>query len=664
MKLFGGGSRNNGNPRKKQTGRKPRQTAGIPRAVSQPAPATDRPYATPAITGPGNLDAFSGGRQQAEGRRQTAGTHQPPAGRTAPKPSAGGRGNKTKTGKGGKAADRHRKKRRTILITVVVIMLLFVTAAAAAVAILVRPPEIKNDPTIKDPENGDKVNMSGMLNAGTRIDDVFTFVVGAVDEDQTRTDALMVGTMDTKAKTLNVMNIPRDTMCNNNEQEAWKKINAAYGTRKGIDQTKIEIERIMGFQPDKYVIVNFEGIAAIVDAIGGVEYEVPFRMEYDDPSQNLHIDLYAGNQTLDGKKTVEFLRWRHNNDYSVQYTNGDEGRVENQQKFLKAVAKQVLQLQNVPKIKELSNAVFENVKTDLTAGELLWMGMQAVQFDSNSIQFFTLPGYGQMSTAGTSLPLSFFFPYEKETLELVNKYFNPYEEPIAQLDIVSGPEGGAATHYSSDDPEENYVWGDTSVSITTTNNSGTGSGSKKKSSGSGKSSSGGSGNSSGRYDDSHDNDYDEDYSNSGSNDDDDYDDYDDYDNNDYDNDYDDTDHYGGSGGGYYDDEQDYADDEEYNGDDTGNDYENNDNNDDSGGDDYTDDNNYDDTTDPEEYTGDTSGDDDYSDYSDYSDDDSYTDDDYTDDDSSGGGYDDSDDSDYSDDGGSDDDSYSEGDPEG
>ena len=195
-------------------------------------------------------------------------------------------------------------------------------------------------------KNGDKIDVNSLLNSGTRIDDVVTFVVGAVDEDETRTDALMVVTMDTNKKTINVMNIPRDTMCNNSATGASRKINAAYAIG-GIEQTKKEIERLLGFRPDYYVIVNFDGIAAIVDAIGGVEYEVPFRMEYDDPSQDLHIDLYAGNQTLNGDQVVQFLRWRHNNDYSVQYPNGDEGRVENQQKFLKELANQVFQLFNI-----------------------------------------------------------------------------------------------------------------------------------------------------------------------------------------------------------------------------------------------------------------------------------------------------------------------------
>lgn len=414
MKLFGGsGGRKQRNSRAKQISEEPARRA--PAAAQQPDPAA------------------------------------PQAARTAPKP-AGKKGAKVK-----KQLTRAQKRRR-IIITIAVVLVLVIGVAAAA-AVFIRPPQA-NDPTIKDKENGDKVDVSGLLNSGTRIDDVVTFVIGAVDEDETRTDALMVATMDTNKKTVNIMNIPRDTMCNNSASGASRKINAAYAIG-GIEQTKTEIERLMGFKPDYYVIVNFEGIAAIVDAIGGVDYEVPFRMEYDDPSQNLHIDLDAGMQHLDGEQVVEFLRWRHNNDYSVQYENGDEGRVENQQAFLKELANQVLKLSNVTKIPKIAEAVFNNVKTDLTAGNLLWMGMQALQIDNDDIQFFTLPGYGAMSTAGTSTAYSFFFPYYEETLKLVNQYFNPYEEPIETLDMVGGPESSSGSVDYSSSSDDNYVWGDT-----------------------------------------------------------------------------------------------------------------------------------------------------------------------------------------------------------
>ena len=442
MKLFGGSGGRSGRTNRTQNQSAPRQAAG----KTNQKPMSTAPKAPQYASKP------TASKMPQSASKPTAQR----ASQTAPKPT-GKKGAKVK-----KQLTKGQKRRRVIIITVIVLALLLCVAAAAV--FFIRPPQA-NDPTIKDKENGDKIDVNSMLNSGTRIDDVFTFVVGAVDEDQTRTDALMVATMDVNKKTINVMNIPRDTMCNNGLSGASRKINAAYGMSKGIEQTKTEIERLMGFKPDKYVIVNFDGIAAIVDAIGGIDYEIPFRMQYDDPSQNLHIDLYAGMQHLDGKQTVEFLRWRHNNDYSVQYPNGDEGRVENQQKFLKTLAGEVFQLKNITKISSIADAVFQNVKTDLTAGELLWMGMQALQIKNENIQFFTLPGYGAMSYAGSDpYQYSFFFPYYQETLDLVNKYFNPYEEKITTLDMVSGPEGGSSSSWSGgvSSGEDNYVWGDTS----------------------------------------------------------------------------------------------------------------------------------------------------------------------------------------------------------
>ena len=463
MKLFGGGGSRSSNRKAHE------KNSPAPRAQSEPMPVPERVAPKPAGKKPTGAQAPKHGGKPAAAPAAKRGASVP-ANRPAAQPAPGAAAHAAQPagkrgGKGKQPPTKRQKRRRIVIVTVVVLLALLVCAAAAAAVLFVRPPQT-NNPTIKDKENGDKIDVNSMLNSGTRIDDVFTFVVGAVDEDETRTDALMVVTMDINKQTINVMNIPRDTMCNNGVSGASRKINAAYAMG-GIDQTKKEIERLMGFKPDYYVIVNFDGIAKIVDAIGGVDYEVPFRMQYDDPSQNLHIDLYAGMQHLDGQQTVEFLRWRHNNDYSMQYENGDEGRVENQQKFLKALAAEVFQLKNITKISDIADAVFQNVKTDLTAGNLLWMGMQALQIKNENIHFFTLPGYGAMSYAGNDpYQYSFFFPYYQETLELVNKYFNPFEEDITTLDMVSGPEGGSSGGWSGgvSSGEDTSVWGDTSGS--------------------------------------------------------------------------------------------------------------------------------------------------------------------------------------------------------
>ena len=352
---------------------------------------------------------------------------------------------------------------KKVILSILIVLLAMVTAAGVWVATNVRPPSLAddhvNDTTVNDPVNGDDPTIN--LNMGDRIDDFFTFVVCATDIDETRTDNIMVVAFDTNNHTVNVMNIPRDTMSNVDRSGANRKINAAYGTSDGIEETKRQIRKLMGFTPDKYIVVNFQGIADIVDAIGGVDYEIPFPMMYSDPVQDLEINFpEAGLQHLDGEEVVEFLRWRKNGSGYTQYVpdeylNGDETRIQKQQEFLMYLAREVLTLKNAVNVKSIADAVFDNVKTDITAGEMLWLAGQAFQIDTtNGIQMFTLPGYAAMSTAGTNTEYSFYFVNEDEALDLINQYFNPYDKEITSLDLVSGPTRGSSSSSRYDEDEE------------------------------------------------------------------------------------------------------------------------------------------------------------------------------------------------------------------
>lgn len=367
-----------------------------------------------------------------------------------------------------------RQKRNRILLVAAMVTLAIIASLSATAAVMLKPPTIadeggrvntvrpeKNDATIKDAENGDQMNLDGGdaidIDMGNRREGVYTVLVAATDIDETRTDALMVATLDTKADTVNVMNIPRDLMSSCNRVGASKKINAAYGTRGGIETTKSEVKKVIGFTPDKYVVVSFQGIADIIDALGGVTYEVPWRMKYDDPTQKLHIDFQPGETKMDGQAAVEFMRWRKNNSgvsTGVKgTTGGDEERIEKDQKFLKFLAKEVFTVKNVPRIPSLAQAVFSNVETDLTAGEVLWLGWQLYDVKNENINMMTLPGYGQMSYAGTGTMYSFYFPYRSQVLEMVNEYMNPYEKAITSIDIVSGPTSGGSGSRSSSKPK-------------------------------------------------------------------------------------------------------------------------------------------------------------------------------------------------------------------
>lgn len=251
---------------------------------------------------------------------------------------------------------------------------------------------------------------------------VFTLFIGATDEDEIRTDSMMVLVFDTENHQANIINIPRDSLAANDRTGAGRKINAAYA--QGVDTMLDEVSTVVGFRPDKYIVANFNGIAEIVDAIGGVEYDVPFDMNYHDESQDLSIEFEAGLQHLDGEQVVEYLRWRHNDD-GTGYEDGDIGRVNKLQDFLKTVGDAVLSPTNVLKVPTIASAVYNNVETDLTTSQILWLGMQGMELDmEENVHMETLYGDAALIDIGESL--WFYVLDEDMIIDQINANFNPY----------------------------------------------------------------------------------------------------------------------------------------------------------------------------------------------------------------------------------------------
>ncbi|MFI3226664.1 MAG: LCP family protein [Clostridia bacterium] len=256
-----------------------------------------------------------------------------------------------------------------------------------------------------------------------RKDDFITILVGVTDEGESRTDALVLVAYDKANQTVEMMNIPRDTYCNATTNS--KKVNAAYV--RGIDHTMATVADLVGFTPDKYIVMNFDGLAEIIDTIGGVEVDVQFDMKYDDPTQDLHIDIKAGLQVLDGENSVDYLRFRKNNNGSG-YATGDLGRIEATQAFISTLKDQMLSMSTILKIPSISTSVFNNVTTDLTLSEIAWLGTNGLKITELNSQ--TLPGVAKYISG-----VSYYVPNGTEILELVNEKFNPYIEDITSLNL-------------------------------------------------------------------------------------------------------------------------------------------------------------------------------------------------------------------------------------
>ena len=166
-----------------------------------------------------------------------------------------------------------------------------------------------------------------------RKDGFYTVLLCGTDDGNGGSDTIMLAAVDTETKAIHVVSIPRDTLVN----EDWtvKKINSAYN-RSGIEGVEEQVEKIVGFPVDFYVTVDLQAFIDLVNAIDGVDFEVPIDMNYDDPAQDLHIHFSAGMQHLDGQEAMEVVRFRHNNDGSG-YPLQDLDRIKTQQAFLKTV---------------------------------------------------------------------------------------------------------------------------------------------------------------------------------------------------------------------------------------------------------------------------------------------------------------------------------------
>jgi len=344
--------------------------------------------------------------------------------------------------------NRGQKIRYRILQTATVISVIII-AVFLFLQAWVRMPELPSGGGGLNPSGGQMGDLSfensdlpDIAQSGRR-EGVYTFLVAGKDVASGGTDTMLLLSYDTNEKTVRGLNLPRDTMINTSAGS--KRLNAVYARNRGskdLSETerveqgmgalKKEVANLTGIMPDFYVLVEWEAIGELVDALGGVEFEVPFLMEYDDPFQDppLHIYQEPGLRVLYGEDAMEVIRFRKSNDRDVSL--GDVGRLEIQQDFLKAVAKKCLQPATFLKIPELARIFTENVTTDLTVGNILALAQKAYGMDPDTgVSFQTAP-------------LAASFLYNKAALvtldgegilEIVNNGMNPYQRDIEESDL-------------------------------------------------------------------------------------------------------------------------------------------------------------------------------------------------------------------------------------
>lgn len=248
-----------------------------------------------------------------------------------------------------------------------------------------------------------------------------------VDKDGTRTDVIILGQLNMADNRISMLQIPRDTYVPENGR-ADKKINSAWGVDKEKSVFR-EIEMVTGVEVDDYVLVDTSQFRNIIDEIGGVEYDVPINMNYDDPYQDLHIHLERGFQLLDGDKAEQFVRFRQNNNGSG-YAGGDVERLAAQQGFIKATIRQLFSFGNTLRIPKLVGIFEDMIKTNISNGELLAYVPHILKVPGENINIMTLAGEGKYIGGG-----SYFVPYGAENKEIIREYFTPKSEQMNENEV-------------------------------------------------------------------------------------------------------------------------------------------------------------------------------------------------------------------------------------
>ncbi|MBE9064204.1 LCP family protein [cf. Phormidesmis sp. LEGE 11477] len=224
-------------------------------------------------------------------------------------------------------------------------------------------------------------------------------------------DTMLLLRFDPSNESVSVLSVPRDTRTNVNG--AVTKINEANRQGGPALSAQSVSELLGGVSIDRYVRINVQGVEKLIDAIGGVEVNVPKDMKYQDDSQHLYINLKAGKQRLDGDQALQFLRFRYDD-------NGDIGRVQRQQLFMRSLAQQALNPTTIARLPKILSVIQSNVDTNLSVEELVALVGYGAQTDRANVQMLMLPG---SFSSYDDYDLSYWIPNYSEIDVLADQYF-------------------------------------------------------------------------------------------------------------------------------------------------------------------------------------------------------------------------------------------------
>lgn len=227
--------------------------------------------------------------------------------------------------------------------------------------------------------------------------------------DFTRTDTIMLCKINAETGKVDLLSIPRDSRIKVRDEFTKANHAHAYG---GIGLTLKSLRDFLGLDIDYYVEINYDALVDIVDGMGGLKYKVPKGISID------HGDVHIrpGINDMDGMDVLWYLRTRK------IYDNGDLGRVNAQQEFLKAIVNELVKKSKEISMTSLIETYFKDVKTNLPFSTMVEFANSMSNFSSDKFKTYTVPGEASMIDG-----ISYYIPDYPATWDIVNKVFPKYK---------------------------------------------------------------------------------------------------------------------------------------------------------------------------------------------------------------------------------------------
>lgn len=275
-----------------------------------------------------------------------------------------------------------------------------------------------DDPATLDP-SGDDPETTDAPQTGTEPESVYqsstlNILLIGYDEETSRTDTLVILSIHKEDRTVAMLSIPRDTYISGGF--AVEKINRVYAERgkRGLASLKEQIENMIGFKLDYYVLFDADSMEKITELTGAISFDVPSDPDYH--------GLKSGTQELSGADAFELFR------FNESYTDVETEPYFVQRDFLAAILDTLLSDPSTD-----CDALCEAVQTDLTAENLVYLGnlLKNFRFSADSTFSRALPG-GEITVNG----VDYYEVNIEKAVQMLNEHFNPLPDDLTEYDVI------------------------------------------------------------------------------------------------------------------------------------------------------------------------------------------------------------------------------------